>query len=234
MVDLFVDIETAPDMTCEQYLETKRRVDSGDLTRNSEDRDLYWTFERGGLNPFDGKVILITYRTNNAHIFRLKEWEQGEQEILKRFYTTMTDLQRGGPEDRLRVIGHNILGFDMFFLYERMRHHKIDSDSRLYQRMINRPEVVDLLQLHMPLNRNRAKGLKHDVLAHAYGFGVKSTQGSGEILHYFERDYEKIIKYSEREFVYPEMFARIESGGLVSRDELQQSVQHYEEIHHNE
>ncbi len=231
MVDLFVDIETAPSFTAEEYFELKRRVDSGSLSRDSDDKKLYWKLVRGGLTPFDGKVILITYRINNAHTFRLKEWESGEKEILQKFYNTIGDLLRGSPEDRLRIIGHNILGFDLFFLYNRMLHHGIAEEGWLYQKIINRPEVVDLLQLHLPLNDCQIKGLKHDVLAHAYGFPVKSTLGSGEIPHYFAKEYDRIIEYSEREFIYPELFAKIRSGGLVSRERLQESIRHYNKIH---
>jgi len=84
--NLFLDIETAPDFDSDTYFQTKNEIDSGKLTKNSENKDLYWKIERGGLNPFQGKVILITYQINNGHIFRLKEWEFVEREILKKFY----------------------------------------------------------------------------------------------------------------------------------------------------
>jgi len=79
--NLFVDIETAPDFTKEQYFDVKKQIDSGHLDKNSENKDLFWRFERGGLTPFDGKVILSTYQINNGHVFRLKEWELGEQTL---------------------------------------------------------------------------------------------------------------------------------------------------------
>lgn len=231
MVNLFVDIETAPDFTAKQYLEIKQQVDSGELTRKSENKDLYWKFTRGGLTPFDGKTILITYQINNAHIFRLKEWEHGEKEILQQFYDTIEKLQQGSSQDRLRIIGHNILGFDLFFLYNRMRHNNIAGEAKLYQKIINKPEVIDLLQLHMPLNDYQTKGLKHDVLAYAYGFATKSTLGSEEIPHYFEKNYDAIIEYSKREFIYPQLFEKIQKDGLVSKETLQRSKKHYNEIH---
>jgi len=228
--NLFVDIETAPDFTKEQYFDVKKQIDSGHLDKNSENKDLFWRFERGGLTPFDGKVILITYQINNGHVFRLKEWELGEQTLLEKFYQLLVDLQRGPGQDWLRIIGHNILGFDLFFLYNRMKYHKTSEEKWLYQWIMNKPEVIDFLQLHLPLNDLKTKGLKHDVLAHAYGFKVKSTLGSGEIPHYFQGDYEKIIEYSEREFIYPELYEKINSQGLVSKEKLQESIKHYEEL----
>ena len=229
MPDLFVDIETVPDFSAGQYREVRRRVGSGDLSRSSGDRDLFWKFKRGGLNPFEGKVILITYRVDHAHVFRLKEWELGEAAALRKFYEVMSDLQRGPGEDNLRVVGHNILNFDLFFLYHRMLHHKIDDPKRLHRRIMSGPETVDLLQTHLPLNNHRFRGLKHDVLAYAYGFRPKLTLGPEEIPHYFEGEYDKILEYSEREFIYPDLFEKILSGGLVSGEGLRRSIERYNE-----
>jgi hypothetical protein len=197
MPDLFLDIETAPLFTKEEYFQTKEKIDSGKLDRTSENKDLFWRFDRGGLTPFEGKVILITYKINNGHVFRLKEWEMGEKDMLKKFYDLVVDLQRGLGTDRLKIIGHNILRFDLFFIYNRMKHQK---------------------------------GLKHDVLAYAYGFPVKSTLGSGEIPHYFQEDYNKIIEYSEREFIYPELYQKIISEGTITKERLLDSINHYDEL----
>jgi hypothetical protein len=111
-----------------------------------------------------------------------------------------------------------------------MKHHKIEEEKWLHQWIINKPEVIDFLQTHLPLNDFKTKGLRHDVLANAYGFPVKSTLGSGEILHYFQGNYSKIIEYSEREFIYPELYQKIISEGTISKEELLRSIKHYEEL----
>ncbi len=228
--NLFVDIETAPQFTKEEYFKTKEAIDSGILHKNSENKDLFWRFERGGLTPFNGKTILITYKINNGHVFRLKEWELGEKELLQKFYNVVVDLQRGTSDDRLKIIGHNILRFDLFFLYGRMIHHNIEDEKWLHQWLINKPEVIDFLQIHLPLNNFKTKGLKHDVLAYAYDFPVKSTLGSGEIPHYFQEDYDKIIEYSEREFIYPELYEKIITNGMITSEMLQKSIKHYDNL----
>ena len=166
MPNLFLDIETAPDFDTDEFFQTKSAIDSGVLDKNSENRDLYWRFERGGLTPFSGKIILITYQINNAHLFRLKEWEVGEREILKKFYNLIVDLQHGTGEDHLRIIGHNILGFDLFFIYNRMRYHKI-------------------------------------------------------------------IEYSDREFIYPQLYQKILSEGLISKERLLDAIKAYQEAQKN-
>ncbi len=230
MVELFLDIETAPIFEETEYFETKKKIDKGILDAKSQEKDLYWRYERGGLNPYDGKVVLITFQINDAHIFRLKEWELGERRLLEKFYYLLRDLHQGStPEDRLKIIGHNILRFDLFFLYERMRYYKIDEEKWLHQIVINKPEVIDFLQMHLPLNEFQTNGLKHDVIMHAYDFPRKSTLGSEEISHYYEKQYDKILEYSIREFVYPQLYKKIKKAGLVSGSILKEAIKQYKD-----
>ena len=223
---LFVDIETVPDLTADEYFDLRQQVDSGAISKDTGNRDLFWKFKNGALNPLDGRVSMITYSVGGSHTFRLKEWELGERETLLRFYRLLGDLLRGTGET-CTIVGHNVLSFDLLFLHGRMRHHGIDDDKWLYQRVFRGPVIIDLLQLHLPLNGYRLRGLKHDVLAHAYGFQVKSSTGAGAIEHYFQGDYDSVLQYSEREFIYPDMFAKIQRDGLVTREQLQGSIEHY-------
>lgn len=225
MPNLFVDIETAPRMTAPEYLEARARIDAGELRRDSPDRGLYWAVERGALSPFEGKAIVITYKVNDGHVFRLTEWDSGEAGMLRRFYNLVGDLQRGAQSDRLRIIGHNILRFDLFFLYARMAAHRIDAEKWLHRRLLDGPDIVDFLQMHLALNGLSMKGLRHDVLARAYGLDVKGASGADVVRDYFNEEYERILAYSEAEFVYPELYGRITERGLVSSEELAAAVE---------
>lgn len=218
-------------MAAEEYLQAMQDIKTRTLTRDGPDRERFWRTERGGLNPFFGKVILITYQINDAHVHRLKEWEDGEKVILKAFYNLLADLQKGGAQDRLTLVGHNILRFDLFFLYRRMLHHNIADEDRLYQTVLNRPGVVDFLQSHMPLNKFNTRGLKHDVLMHAYGLPTKDASGSEEAAHYYKKEYQKILEYSEKEFCYPEIFRLIRTRGMVTPEQLQESIKWYNDTH---
>lgn len=228
MVDLFVDIETIPDMEAAEYLEAAERIKRGELGPSSQDSHLYWKCTRGALKYTDGRVMLITYQINDAPTRRLKEWEAGERVVLEKFYSLLQNLQRHRSSDSLRIIGHNILAFDMFFLYNRMRLHRLDEEAWLSQWVVNGPITIDFLQMHLPLNGMSAKGLKHDVLMHAYGLPTKGSTGDDEIERYFRGDYDHVIGYSEREFVYPQLFRKITEGGLVSAQKLVDSIRWYE------
>ncbi|MDD9813294.1 MAG: hypothetical protein OXU37_03365 [Thaumarchaeota archaeon] len=229
MATMFLDIETVPDLDAKKYRELSRKVSSGELSPEASPAE-YWAFTKAALSPLDGRVMLITYQVDGAHVHRLKEWEDGEREILKRLYGVIESLQRG-KGDGLRIVGHNIMRFDLYFLHERMRRHHIADEGRLYRTVLRRPLVVDFLQMHLPLNAMNGKGLKHDVLAHAYGLPTKSTQGSEEAEHYFAGEYEKILGYSEREFIYPQLYRRIRDGGLVDAGTLRRSIEWYDAAH---
>lgn len=220
-MDLFLDIETAPDMAAPEYEDACRRIGQGTLTRQS-DPDLYWKVRKGALNAADGKVILLVYQLGeHGPVRRLAEWESDEKAILAEFYGVLSRFQRFRG---FRIIGHNLTRFDLPFLYARMLHHGIDGGREIYRRLVEGVVVCDTLQMHLPLNGYDIAGLRHDTLMHAYGLPVKETSGGDEIRHYFDGEYEKILEYSEREFRYAELFARMKEGGMVSSERLKEAV----------
>ena len=222
-MDFFLDIETVPDFEPEQYLDMHKREEAGLFTKAHSS---YWKYKLGALSPFEGRVILVTYQAGSAPPVRLKEWERGEQAILRDLYGVVADLQRNGG--RLNIVGHNVLSFDIPFLYQRMLARSVNEPKWVHHYMVRKPAVADLLQLHLPVNGYSAKGLKHDVLARAYGLETKATSGADEVLHYFEERYDLILEYSEREFVYPEMFARMRRDGIATAEKIRESVEQYE------
>ncbi|MDE0089764.1 MAG: hypothetical protein OXP12_00125 [Thaumarchaeota archaeon] len=216
-MDLFLDIETAPDMTASEYADADWRMVQGALTKQS-DPDTYWKARKGALNAADGKVILIAYQLGeHGPVRRLAEWESDERTILAEFYGVLSRFQRIRG---FRIIGHNLTRFDLPFLYARMLHHNIDGEREIYRRLVEGVVVCDTLQMHLPLNGFDISGLRHDTLMHAYGLPVKETSGGDEIRHYFGGEYGKILEYSKREFRYAELFARMKDGGMVSAERL--------------
>ena len=224
-MDLFLDIETAPDMTASEYADAYRRMEQGTLTKQS-DPDAYWKVRKGALSAVDGKVILIAYQLGeHGPVRRLAEWESDERTILAEFYGVLSKFQRIRG---FRIIGHNLTRFDLPFLYARMLHHNIDGGREVYRRLVEGVVVCDTLQMHLPLNGFDISGLRHDTLMHAYGLPVKETSGGDEIRHYFDGEYGKILEYSEREFLYAELFARMKDGGMVSAERLKISIEEME------
>lgn len=220
-MDLFLDIETVPDMAAPEYADADMRIEQGTLTRQS-DPEMYWKARKGALNAADGKVVLITYQLGgHGPVRRLAEWESDEKTVLAEFYGVLSRFQRIRG---FRIVGHNLTRFDLPFLYARMLHHDIDGEREIYRRLVEGVVVCDTLQMHLPLNGYDIAGLRHDALMRAYGLPVKGTSGGDEIRHYFDGEYEKILEYSEREFRYAELFARMKRGGMVSAEGLKEAI----------
>lgn len=230
MTNLYIDIETVPDYTSDEYHRLSAQLESGEITKSS-DPATYWKLKRGALSPFEGRVVFIKYQiSENGILHALKEWDTSEADILKKIYNVIADLQHGANTG-MRIVGHNITKFDLPFLYERMCKHDISTRSNLYYKLCMRPLIVDFLLCHLELNKMTAKGLKHDILAHAYGLPTKATQGDSEIKHYFNKEYDKIIEYSKREFIYPKLYSIIDKDGIISREKLEESKLWYDKLH---
>ncbi len=229
MTKLFVDIETVPDFTDQEYTDAERLAAGDTPPADPEEKEAYWKRKNGSLNPFQGKIILITYKINNGYVHRLMEWESGERAILVKFFNLIKNLQKGPSDDWLQIIGHNILGFDLLFLYERMKHHGIDDARWIYHYLLKKPDVADILQIHLSANAMQRRGLKHDILADAYGLPQKEDQGGNMIEQYYNKNYDAILEYSEKEFIYDDIYDRILTKGMVSAKELSDAISRYNE-----
>jgi hypothetical protein len=227
MIDLFFDIETVPNfVSSEEYFGTKKMIEDNQLTKNSEQKELFWKYHLGALNPFDGKVILLTYKIDDAHTFFLKEWELGEERLLQEFLGVIKNLERGSTtKEHLKIIGQNIRGFDLIFIFERLKQYYPENERWLYYHLIKKPEILDFIQMHVPLNNFKIKGLNHDVLSHAYDFQTTTTHPSELALQYYMKEFDKILAYASSRFIYPELYKKIQKDGLISKETLQHSIQ---------
>ena len=236
MTNIFLDIETAPAYNSkEEYLLIQKGMKSGEITKSSPDwqiKQKFWKRVRGALNPIEGKVIMITYQIDDIYLKHLKEWESSEQKILEEFYVMMSAL-KGSKEDPLNLIGFNITNFNLPFTFVRSRELEIKNGFHghdplwLYKRL-HTPTIQDILQIHLPLNNWTRYGLNHNAVAMAYGLPVKEVRGDVNTEYYYNQEYDKILEYSDKEFVYPQMYKKMKEG-LVSKEKLQECIRFFQE-----
>jgi predicted PolB exonuclease-like 3'-5' exonuclease len=237
MTDIYFDIETAPAYESkEEYLKIQHGIESGKITKDSLDREIkqkFWKRVRGALNPIEGKIIMITYQINDNPTKQLKEWESSEKHILEDLYTMMSAL-KGSKEDPLNLIGFNITNFDLPFVFVRSRELQIKNGFNghdplwLYKRL-HTPTIQDIMQIHLPLNDYSRYGLNHNAVAMAYGFPVKEVRGDVNTEYYYNGECEKIVVYSNKEFIYPQLFKKMKKEGLVPKEKLQECVKFFQD-----
>lgn len=234
MPDIFVDIETAPIYaTKDEFDSVKKGIENGTIDSSNSDpiiKKQFWKWKKGGLNPFEGKVIMITYQVNNGKPWRLLEWKSSEKMILQEFYDVIS-LQKGRKDDPLNIIGFNIVNFDLPFLYQRSNQLKIENsfnghDQLWLYKYFHGPTIHDILQLHLPLNNWSRYGLNHNAIAKAYDLPTKDQRGDVNTEYYYNKEYDRILKYTEDEFIYPQLYEKMKNQ-MVSQEKLQECVEFF-------
>lgn len=117
MKNLFIDIETAPlYASLEEYPEA--------LRTKLEERYGEEAYDRAALHAEYGKIVCISVgMASHNHSFRSHSYTGDEKELLTRFsYMRLNDC---------RLVGHNILDFDLPFIQRRMVIHGIQIPARL-------------------------------------------------------------------------------------------------------
>ncbi|MEW5760851.1 MAG: 3'-5' exonuclease [Candidatus Thermoplasmatota archaeon] len=181
---LFLDIETVPNYSFKEYIKEKDKKTQ--------------KFKYGALNPFDGKVVAIAYKIEGEKKNILMEWESSEKDILKKFYKII-------DKDDIVFVGFNIATFDIPFLYERFRIHGFREEA--YKKLFS--YIIDLLQIHYPLNNYQRKGLSFVALCNAYKIKLKKESGESIRDYYYNKEYDRIIEYINNEFVHEELYSLV-------------------------
>ena len=85
----------------------------------------------------------------------LKEWEENEEKILKKFYNF---IKIKLPDDKhFKFIGFNCTKFDLTYLLGRLELYEIDTKEEIYEYLFRLPHVIDLGQLAQIISKNRFK-----------------------------------------------------------------------------
>lgn len=177
--------------------------------------------DSSGLNPYrpESKILSIAYnyydefKLKDEHIKNptiLKEWEEGEKEILTKFWNFVR--LKIENDKNLKFLGFNILKFDMTYLFGRLITNKIAEINEIYEVLYRRPHYIDLGQIAQVVNENRF----HEFLNIGqkdtnkfFDFPVKKGTGKDVSKFYLEKDYEKIIEYIQEEFSFETLYIKL-------------------------
>jgi hypothetical protein len=174
-----------------------------------------------GLNPYtsESKILAIAYNYYNEFKMNekfirpptiLKEWEEGEKEILNKFYNF---IKIKLPDDKhFKFIGFNCIKFDLTYLLGRLEHHKIDSKEDIYENLFRLPHVIDLGQLAQIISNNRFKEIMNINQKEANKFfdiPVKKGSGKDVTIYYNNKEYEKILDYIKEEFTFETLYLKL-------------------------
>lgn len=142
---------------------------------------------------------------NNEVEFKyFKEWERDERSAVTQFYNYLKDRiekWRRKEIEYIEVVGFNILRFDIPLLIQKGVEHGVGSLEELNSLWHN-TFTRDCLQMALPLNNMRFKGLQLEYLAEMLskkGVNVPKPYGKGKEVKslYENKKYDEIIKHLE-------------------------------------
>lgn len=146
----------------------------------------YFDIETAGLDPDSSKIITIQYQkldwrgNPEDDLVILREWEAGEESILRRF---LEDTNAGSPNDFDFVpVGYN-LKFENMFLNSRLKRYGLPAVD-----ILGRP-MLDLHPIGVIMNGCNFRGASLDQMS-------GKAQGGGQVPAWYEDgDYNQIDMY---------------------------------------
>ncbi len=148
----------------------------------------YLDLETQGLNPETDKIITLQYQQMDkdgnplGNLVILKEWELGEEELIKQFLTIFKKWE-------FIPVGMN-LSFDFRFLLTKIK--KYTGREIDFNELSNFPHL-DIKPILVLMNNGNFKGAKLS------NFTSKGQNGIAIPLYYDNKEYDKIIGYIEKE-----------------------------------
>ena len=150
--------------------------------------EYYLDLETQGLNPETDKIVTLQYQQLNSegdpvgNLVILKEWELGEEELIKRFLTVFRKWE-------FIPVGMN-LGFDFRFLLTKIQKYPGGKIDLLELSSFPHLDIKPILVL---MNGGNFKGAKLS------NFTEKGQNGIAIPLYYKNKEYDKILGYIEKE-----------------------------------
>ncbi|MEM2704313.1 MAG: ribonuclease H-like domain-containing protein [candidate division WOR-3 bacterium] len=158
------------------------------------------TYSPGEKPRVGDKVILIYYKEEldgNLNMLS-KEWEEGEDTILQKFYDMLKDKTAKGT---VTLIGWNFVRFDIPFLTCRLFFHKIDSLDDILE-TFRRAYFIDLRQCLLPFNKYRFKGLSEEEIAKKFKIEPPKYSNKKVKIFYEKGEYKKIEEHAISEMKF--------------------------------
>ena len=166
--------------------------------------EYYLDLETQGLNPETDKIVTLQYQQLNSegdpvgNLVILKEWELGEEELIKRFLTVFRKWE-------FIPVGMN-LGFDFRFLLTKIQKYTGGKIDLLELSSFPHLDIKPILVL---MNGGNFKGAKLS------NFTEKGQNGIAIPLYYKNKEYDKILGYVEKEAIEFIKFYKYLKNNLV-------------------
>ncbi len=180
MTRLILDIETIP------ADKSKKDLVEGLAKKNKED-----AFKNSGLDGNFGRIFCIAYikeppESNKASIIKGEE-----KEILKEFWEIARDVDV--------FIGHNVMDFDLKFIYKRSIIHNIRPTRQLNFARYRSMPIYDTMREWEKWSMGNVTSL--DTLANIFNFKTSKDKMCGSEVYgkYLKKRFDEIYEYCKKD-----------------------------------
>ncbi len=180
MTRLIFDIETIPaDRSKKDLIETLAK-------KNKED-----AFKDSGLDGNFGRIFCIAHIKEPPESNKAKIIKGEEKEILKEFWEIARDVDV--------FIGHNVMDFDLKFIYKRSIVHNIQPTRQLNFARYRSMPIYDTMREWEKWSMRSATSL--DTLANIFNFKTSKDKMCGSEVYgkYLEKKFDEIYEYCKKD-----------------------------------
>lgn len=164
------------------------------------------SYSPGNRPHFIDTIIIIGYTQVDGRLILLKSWEKTEKVVLDEFYQYLKYM--AGTRPRRKLIGHNILGFDIPLFVSRATEYKIDKIEVLFD-VVSSLEIVDLLQCLLPYNRFYCRGLNADNLSRIFNLSPIIYSGKDISRLYENKEFGAIEEHLQSDIEFNQSLSAI-------------------------
>ena len=126
MHTLTIDIETIPSGELPERAKAPGQIKKAETIEAYETNpeNIMKEYRKRSLNGLEGEILSIAYKVNDGETKCVISPD--ESKVLQAFEDVLVELYQQDRPESVRWIGHNILGFDLPFIYQRAIKHGKD------------------------------------------------------------------------------------------------------------
>lgn len=190
--ELYFDIETvcSPNKPSLDEIEAPSNYKDADKIQAYKEANVDKLWRKQALDSMKAQVICISYAINDEPVITIMH--DNEEDVMKDFESVV------GENPYAIFIGHNILRFDIPFLWHRAVKYKLPYlKSILPHERYDKAMVRDTLSIFSVTSYGSDSWISLDTLAKFLGLPTKEHHGSEIHDLYLAKDYDAIAKHCE-------------------------------------
>lgn len=208
MTLLYLDIETLPTTDPEVIAELESQIKApatykkpesiAEWMKENKESALKELVSKTSFSGLHGRIACICYSFEDGDIYC--EDDDDEKKLLENFYSHVFDKTSISAhdryvEDKLTIVGHNVLGFDLPFIKHRSIINRVKPINQFVKAFDAKQWSGDVKDTMLMWSADREKRVSMDKLCKAFGIAGKGDFDGSMVAETWPVDRQKVIEY---------------------------------------